>query len=301
MIAAELNHDEWIASRRSGIGGSDAAAVLGFSKWKTPLQLWHEKRGESTPVTSPAMRWGTLLEPIIRGQYEEITKREVKRTGLLRSKRYPFALANIDGVTADDRLLEVKTARTSEGWGDEGTDDVPVEYFCQVQHYMAVTELPIADIAVLIGASDFRIYTVEADSAFQTQMMEREEDFWSLVESGIPPAPTSSQECLLRWPRSISGRTVPSSERLAALIGQIKVNREVIKDTEKLIDALELEVKSALGDAEALVDEDGKPLVTWKSTKPRVSFDVKQLEHDHPEIYANYLKEGKASRMFLVK
>ena len=44
MIVCESRGD-WLKQRSSRIGGSDAAAVLGKSPWKTNQRLWEEKTG----------------------------------------------------------------------------------------------------------------------------------------------------------------------------------------------------------------------------------------------------------------
>ena len=72
----KLSYAEWLQVRRSGIGGSDAAAALGLSPWKSPLELWEEKAmGKTQPrQENDAMIFGRLLEPIVREEF-------VRRTG----------------------------------------------------------------------------------------------------------------------------------------------------------------------------------------------------------------------------
>jgi predicted phage-related endonuclease len=98
-------------------------------------------------------------------------------------------LAHVDGITDDGRVFEAKTSRFPDGWGKSGSDEVPHEYALQVQHYMAVTGFPVADIAVLIGGSDFRVFEVPADIELQNMIIEGEREFWHLVEKGEPPTP----------------------------------------------------------------------------------------------------------------
>src|SRR5690606_18657199 len=58
------------AVRRSGIGSSDAATVAGLNRWKTPLDLYLEKRGLVEPEpASEAAEWGTILEPTILREF----------------------------------------------------------------------------------------------------------------------------------------------------------------------------------------------------------------------------------------
>ena len=148
--------DDFLKSRATGIGGSDAAAILGLSRWKSPFQVYQEKRGEAAQTPDNAsMRWGRYLEPVVRQAYADDTGRAVRLPdGLVRHQQHTFMIANLDGVTDDGRVVEIKTARTSQGWGEPGSDQVPQEYLLQAQHHMAVTGLVVADVAVLIGGSD---------------------------------------------------------------------------------------------------------------------------------------------------
>jgi putative phage-type endonuclease len=184
--------EEQLAERHTGIGGSDAAPALALSPYKTPLALFLEKRERPEPSASTlaAFRWGHLLEPVIRQEYATMTGRVVRLPeGTLRHPKHSFMLAHVDGVTDDQRIFEAKTARTADGWGRSGSDEVPHHYLIQVQHYLAVTGLEVADIAVLIGGNDFRVYEVPADLDLQEMIVDGEREFWKLVETNTAPPP----------------------------------------------------------------------------------------------------------------
>src|SRR5262245_60175121 len=133
-----MNREDWLRKRMSGIGGSDAPAALGMSQWKTPLALYMEKRGE-TPlleIETEPMRWGKLVEPLIRQEYAERTGQVVRMPeDFVRNNRLPsFMFCNPDGITDSGRLVEIKKSRTREAWGEPGSDDIPPMYMIQVQH-----------------------------------------------------------------------------------------------------------------------------------------------------------------------
>lgn len=226
--------ENWLSERRRGIGGSDAAAVLGMSKWKSPLQVWMEKRGElvDQPDSEP-MLWGRALEPVIRQQYAERTGRVVRLPeGILWHPKHPFMLATVDGVTDDSRLLEIKTARTAESWGEPGTDEIPQAYLIQVQHYLSVTVLPVADVAVLIGGSDFRLYEVESDPELQELIIEGEAGFWKMVEAGTPPEPTTLADIKTRFGRISTAGSVEADESCIEAINRLKDIKTQLKALE---------------------------------------------------------------------
>lgn len=63
-----LSREQWLSERKKGIGGSDSAAVLGLSKWKSPYQVWCDKKGYNFLESSDnaSLFWGRTLEPVIR-------------------------------------------------------------------------------------------------------------------------------------------------------------------------------------------------------------------------------------------
>lgn len=73
----------WAKARTYGIGGSDAAAVLGLNPWCSPYTLWCRKTGLIEPVKqTERMRWGHRLEEAIAAYYAEETKLRVERAGV---------------------------------------------------------------------------------------------------------------------------------------------------------------------------------------------------------------------------
>lgn len=302
-LSALVDRTAWLEQRRTGIGGSDAAAVLGVSKWRTPLSVWLDKTGQSdgSAETEP-MRWGTLLEPVIKQEYAERTGREVIAPGFLRHHQHQFMVANVDGITRDDRVVEVKTSRSADGWGEPGSDQVPEDYLLQVQHYMAVTELPVADIAVLIGGSDFRIYTVPADAELQAMMVDAEAAFWRTVVDLTPPAPVSFADAVAMYGRSArkDSVTVATHDVLTAL-ASLHATRAHLAEVEAREEEQKAIIMKAMGEHDTLVDAAGKVLATWKLSAAPKRFDAKALAAAHPDIHAAFLKEGEASRRFLIK
>lgn len=298
-----MNAPDFHAIRLTGLGGSDAAPALGLSPWKTPLQLYLEKIGEGEPVEeTDAMRFGTLLEPVVRDEYIRRTGRNVVYgQPLVRDFERPYMIANLDGYTVDDgpRVVEFKTARTDHGWGEPGSDDVPAAYLLQVTHYMIVACADIADIAVLVGGSDFRIYTVPRKPELCALVIEGERRFWEAVQRRDPPAPSSLAEINLRW-RASQARSVDLPPNVAKACERLAELRAEMKTAEEEAGRCEALVKLELGDADTgLID--GVPAVSWKQAKPSKVFDAKRFREEKPEIACEYEYEKPGSRRFLLK
>ena len=167
-----MNRTDFLAARRTGIGGSDIGAILGLNHYRTPYDVFLDKTvPDARPDTAgEAAYWGTTLETVVAREYQRRTGRKVQRVNhLLRHPDHDFAIANIDraiinpdisgtvrwkdGRLTTDSLLECKTANsfTAADWGDTGTDSVPYSYLCQCQWYLGVTGCQTAELAVLIG------------------------------------------------------------------------------------------------------------------------------------------------------
>jgi putative phage-type endonuclease len=207
MQAVKLVHtknmvkDEWLNHRKNGLGGSDAAAVAGVSKYSSPLVVYMEKRGlYSKTVDNDAAYFGNLYEPVIRkefvkrinaGREPEQYIKVTRCNYLLQHPEYEFMLANVDGIINcpinGKGILEIKTA--SEYLKDDWAgDDIPNAYYLQVMHYLAVTGLEFAFVVVVIGGNKYKHYFLKRDEDTINSLIAIEYDFWhNHVMSAVPP------------------------------------------------------------------------------------------------------------------
>lgn len=290
--------EEWLRERAKGLGGSDAPAVCGVSPWKSPYQVWLEKRGEAEPQEdNEPMFWGRTLEPVIRQRYADVTGRTVVVPNeILRHPKYDWMIANIDGEVPGERILEIKTARSADGWGEPGSAEIPETYIIQVQHYMIVRAYPVADVAALIGGNDFRIYEVPADPELQQLILDREAAFWDMVLKGTPPDPTTYADVKQLFGRTSKALKIQATDMVIAAIQRLKEIKALSEEEEKL----KTLIMAYMEENDTLVDN-GNVLATWKLGKPAKRFDAKALQDAHPDIYKEFLKEGEPSRRLLIK
>ena len=282
----------WLAERRKGIGGSDVAAILGLSRFRTPLDVYLEKIGqaESAAETEP-MRWGTLLEPVILAEFSRRTGVAVEKPrDIIRDPGFPWMLASLDGWAPElEAVVEVKTARTSECWGDDGSGEIPAYYQTQVAHYMAVTGATIAFVPVLIGASEFRVYQVERDEVLIRDMIEAERAFWhDHVLAGVPPEPVNAADAARLWSRD-SGETIEVAGEVADDVEELRHLKAQARELEERICFIEDRLKVSFRDAAAIA-YGGKTLATFKA-QTRKGFDTKALAAAHPDIAEQFRTE----------
>lgn len=179
-----LSRGDWLALRRQYIGGSDAAAILGLNPYKSATAVWLEKTSNVVEeVNSPAVLWGTNLEPVILEHFKTLHKGEVVKPDVMFiSDQHPFMSANLDGLLRkeDGSLegIEIKTASSynKDFWKDERA---PLQYTIQCCHYMAVVpEITKFHLIVLIGGQDYRELIIERDEELIDLLIVREKDFW---------------------------------------------------------------------------------------------------------------------------
>lgn len=250
---------EWVAERRTGVGGTDIARILGVSRFGGPMGSFLEKRGLAAPlIESSAVRWGKLLEQPVAHEYAVKTGRKVRRAaGFIRQDGRPWAFANVDRWSdkagTARRILEVKTAGefAAKDFGEENTDQVPPDHLLQVMWYIAVTGKDTADLAVLIGGQKHRIYTVERDDALIAGMLEVAEKFWRDTEQGIPPEIDGSEGSSLYLAHKYrdTGIERPMDDKLAQLGTLYAALKESVKAREEKITKVGNQIRDLMGDA----------------------------------------------------
>lgn len=194
------------------------------------------------------MRWGIALESLVAAAYTEETGRKVRRARrMLRHRDLPWRLASLDRVVVGElRLLEIKTARfADEAWGATGTDEIPDHVRIQVEHQMAVTGYPLADVAVLFSGSELRHYTIERDDGIQGDLLELEQAFWNAVQARHLPAEIAD---LGARPLPLREGEVLATPEVTSLVAELRVARSSFDQAEATRDALDVQLRDALAD-----------------------------------------------------
>ncbi|MEU8886690.1 lambda-exonuclease family protein [Streptomyces sp. NPDC048442] len=168
ILSADADRDVWLAARRSGIGSSDLAAILGVSRYGNALSVWHDKTG-GLPLegddSEPAL-WGRLNEETVAREWARRNRSVVRRVGLVANVDRPWQMC-----TLDRRVLECPLAETRERcaveikcraafkagqWRTGCPDDVLAQTLWQAD----TCGYDHMHVAVLIGGNDFRQFVV---------------------------------------------------------------------------------------------------------------------------------------------
>lgn len=296
--------EEWLKVRKLGLGGSDMSAVLGVNQWRSPLDVWLDKTNDTIEEKeSEPMYWGTILEDIVAQEFAKRTGWKVRNNNYtLQSEKWPYLLANIDReIAGQDAGLECKTANAFKADEWQG-DNVPDAYYIQCQHYMAVTGKSSWWIACLVGGNTFYYKEIKRNEEIIQAIIDTGAEFWHLVETKTMPAPDDSKACseaLKKLYKHNNGKAIELSAQYNNVIVDYLKIKEQLTELEAQKRGIENLLKDALGENEK--GSCGEHVVSWKSSKPRETFDSKKFKSDHPELYTNYIKQGEPSRRFEVK
>ncbi|AKG05549.1 hypothetical protein AAV35_012850 [Salimicrobium jeotgali] len=292
---SDMEHKEWLESRKKGIGGSDAASIAGFNKWKSPVVVYMEKVGEieSESSNAEAAHFGNVLEEVVAKEFTLRTGMKVrKRNAVLQHPEHEWMLANVDRlIVGKNEGLECKTA--SEYLKDEWTgDETPMAYLLQCQHYMAVTGADAWWIAVLIGGNKFVYKKIERDEELIANLIDLEKEFWEENVLKQEPPEIDGSDASTALLKSMYPEAEPESEtdldaeadKLLDGLEQIKEEEKEIKERKK---KYENQLKEKLGTYEKGFSN--HYVVTFKNQERR-TVDSKRLKAEEPDLYEKYSK-----------
>jgi predicted phage-related endonuclease len=321
LLAEEVEvEDQFLANRRKGIGGSDVAAIVGLSPWKTSFDVWCEKRDLiEKDKSTVSMRVGRAVERAIAQEYSDLTSRPIIWQGDVQHvdrdedwrRCHPDAL-----LTYEDGGLETKHvgARQASRYGPSGTDMLPEEHVLQCVWAMSITRRQFWDLAAWLGPKDLRIYTIMRDPALEETLIESCRRFWTEnVLAGVPPEVTADQADAdffkKRFPQAMGG-VRPATEEEVLLASGLRLARRAFKEAQGEKTLTENELKLLIGEGEG-IEARGLFRITWKNDKPKVKVDwqavARELASSHPEstalsqAVALFTTTAPGSRRFLPK
>ena len=289
----KMSHDEWVALRKTSLGGSDAGTVMGMNQYSSLITLYADKTGLSSELEdNEAMRLGRDLEQYVAERYMEETGKKVRQDNFMYAHDdYDFLTANIDRrIIGENAGLECKTMSSFNGYDFEG-GDVPPHYYCQCMHYMMVMGFDYMDLAVLVLQRGIYIVHIPRNEDFIANMLDAEKDFWNnyVIPKRIP-APDGS-EASLQTLKELYPVEKPDTEieivGLDQMIADYKMVSAMVSEYEEKKKAIQGKICAMLGDYEIGTGE--AYACSWK-TQSKSSIDSKRLKEELPDVYAKYTK-----------
>lgn len=264
LLPPGADRNTWLATRRNGIGASEIAAVLGISPWDSRFSLfWRKRNGWDTEVNDE-MSAGTRLEASIATWWRDETDQGIETAGLYRHPERPWQLATPDRLVLHEcescapfggcgtarvvAVLECKyVAYSWDGWGEPGTDDIPVYYRAQVLWQCDVIGVDEWHLAAL-GPGGFRAYHGQRDEADLRVMRAAGACFWADLQAGNPPdvdAHNATAAALKRLHPTVQDYDVDVPLDLAEGYRRARALRARV---EAVVDRYEARIRAAIGD-----------------------------------------------------
>lgn len=301
----DITRAQWLAARRTGIGGSDASTVVGLNPYSSLFYLYNDKLGLlPEKEDSEAMRQGRDLEQYVADRWMERTGKRCRSNNTMwRSTDHPYMLADIDReVVGENAGLECKTTSVYNR-ADFAAGNISPTYYVQCMHYMAVMGYDRMYLAVLVLNSGFYDFVIERDETEIAALTAQEASFWQKVIEHDPPPPDGS-EATREALQALYPRERPQ-EYAMQLFGQIFDSaldewselQSTIRDLKAIAEEKKAIVMAEMGEA-PLAETDGYS-VSWR-IQSRANIDAQALKRDHPEIYREYIKTTQ-TRVFRAK
>lgn len=322
---ANLTEDEWLAWRRKGVGGSDVAAALGLSPYRTARELYYDKIGVVPAVEgedkSITFEIGHLLEDVVAKIFAKKTGLSVfQDQKMFQHPLFPFMLADVDRFihlpNGDTGILECKTAHydTQYLWANGA---VPRHYELQVKHYMAVMNIDVAYIACLFSnsESDFVWRKIERDLDEEENNILLLLNFWNRyvlnrVEPPLTEKPDMVLAALSRYygPADKNAPTVTVGAEFAPALEQLLAMKAQKKDLDAQSRKLDEQIKRTYAPIAELMGAACGAICESNGIKYNISFapqyregiskdNLSKLRAQYPDAYDD-LVQTTESRIF---
>lgn len=273
-----LDREKWLRERRTGIGASEIAAVLGLSRFKTALQIYKEKVGELSPDDEmeerPLLRRGTAIQRIIVDEYIAVTGAELVayEPEIIRHPDHDFLLASLDAVVKNTHgetwnvdAKSVDSTRAKD-WGEEDSDSLPDDYFYQGHAQNFISGRFKTEFAVELGGRwPLRIYTVPRDEEFFELLLgDLARFWWHVINRREPPldfAHATAEKLMRRLHPDVDlNRSIELPASMIDLVERRELLKEFSRAADARIKALTAEILFSMQNA-ALATIQGSPVV----------------------------------------
>lgn len=268
-----------VDDRSKFLGGSDAAAVMGVSPYTTPVELWQQKTGRVPREQPDAVRQrifdrGHKLEPFIRDMVIDKLRDQGHAVELLAcNARYtdpehPFLSCEVDfellldgeHINADAKSV---TGFARKKWGEEDTEDVPIEYAAQFMHGLMVTGRKTCLVAALRSFDDVDIFWTRRDDETIAAMRTRLVSFWvDHVLADVPPDPFTFDDIKSLFPID-NGLGIEATQDVLDKVQRFRETKADLKRLEEIEESLKFEIAEYIS-PHARLTFGGSDLMTWK-------------------------------------
>lgn len=314
------DRDDWLAARSAGIGASEIAAVLGISPWDSPFSLYWKKREGWATADNEDMEAGRRMEAAICDWAADVIDPNeslaVVPAGLYGSSERPWQLATPDRLVHEIcpscegspfpscgacrntglglllAVLETKHPYSWDGFGEDGTDDIPVYYRSQLLWQMDVMEVGEGYLAAYCG-HQLRVYHLRRDDRDLAVMRTAGAGFWRRIQDGDAPG-VDEHAATLATLRQLHPTVQDLDVQVPLELAEgYRRARALRARAEAVVDRYEARIRAAIGDGRRAMY--GKQLVASRSVYEQSgdSAELAAIDDDWPVV--NRLNPGRAA------
>jgi len=286
---------EQVEFRRSAIGGSDIAVLLDVARSfggsaKSRYDLWLEKTGRVPAEDlsgNKAVEAGNYIEAALLNFAQDHLGKVTTRNLLRRAKGLPIR-SNIDGILMEHQEpVECKAEglmwQTRDGWGEEGTGNVPFDVIAQCHGHMIALNSDVCHVIALLHGRGFCIFKVDYERVIAEEIIDRAVEFWKCVTTDTPPDKSAPTEPYIKRRERVEGLIVEVPTVLVDTWQEMKAAAAEAKVRE---DAAKLELQAAMGEGEIIECHLGR--VSFLSQN-QTNFNKKQCMIDNPGLLDQYV------------
>lgn len=302
VSTSNLSHEKWLEYRRMGIGGSDSSTVVGLNPYSSLFKLYADKKGLiETCEDTEIMRQGRDFEEYVAKRFCEETGKKVRRRNyMFQHDEHDFMLADIDREIIGEKAgLECKTTSLFNK-SDFENGEIPLTYYVQMTHYMAVMGYEKMYLAVLVLSKAFYWFEINRNEEEISALIAAESDFWNNhILTDTPPEIDGSQATTDTIKAVYDGNV---DTDLMAVIGDDLMLKyegaESIYNTAKTeLESVKNQIKNTLG---SCGHGESKRYNISYLPQSRTTVDSAKLKKLYPEIYAECSKSFE-SRVLRIK
>lgn len=291
---AVRNSAWWSGDSRMAVNGKACDVIL-------------QKQGKMPPPDlsdiQEVLDMGRTMEPMIARLFQEKHRIELKDADYaLTHPTEKWLRSHFDYISADGRILvECKNYNSVVMHKfDEETNMVPVADLTQCIHEAAVHNVESIYLAVLFGGQKFRTYHFNITPQMKEELIKQMAEYWGYVQSGNLPDPTTIDACKVSFPTNTEEVAI-ATQAVETGIAALKEYKAKIKQLKDEAEKIEVAIRGYMGTRGSIVSVDGHMLVTWRNSKPSMSFNADLFQKAMPDIYEKFVTETPGSRRFLLK
>lgn len=281
------------------LGGSDAAALMGDSPFKTRGDLFYDK--VTPPVVGKfnmAFHRGNMLEAPLVTEAERILKIALHTPDVMyRSGRWNI---NSDAVDNTDKPSIQIECKTTTRYNIATSDDLPIEWRWQGWSQMAVLNVPVF-FSVLDARQNFAVVELERNEHAIDALLSEGEMFCSAIDSGSGVSDFINDFTAEQIARLVSAE--PTSIELPADMMKVieafadaKRMKAGFEEAEKI--ARDEIARCLMGNEVGLIN--GVQVVSWKQQAGKTSVDMVALRDEYPEIVTQFERDGFPYRVMRI-